>query len=432
MKSTAKIVAVCALFVLAACTEPGLFSSYSKVVYPVTRVTDSSTKTVQLLNESTEGIQHVLGVHYYSNSNGAGHFTITDVRVNTQSVNKTNIFIPPMGVLEIDIVYAPLNLVTTEAAYFGWVTTPDMKGDLEDFGYVPPFEKKAQMKGAVFFMSDVIVEGDADDDVAEDKKLDEDQGKEENTDKELGLDEEDDFGEDDLTGHRPAIHRAVLEVVYDKPAEGYSHTELVGGAIPGVYGEESANPPGGTARTECVVGGTTACFSGDFSIELPGLMNGAIEVQMTGAIPIEIDGSTAKMDMDQFPPILIVVKGNGPGEPLEGKPVEAISIVISGTVGAEGDGSFDGGNLELSKVGFRIRMDLKEISEEDLSQKLSTMVDFDIEGLDIFTEEPFDGEKMRFGVDTVLSSAPSGNGLIDPFLGGAKVIVRFSGKLTLP
>lgn len=385
------MVTVFATMILTGCTEPKLFSTYQKVMFPVTRVSESSVKTIEFLNNSNKSVQHILSVEFYAGSNDVGHYQVKEVRVGTEVADLKDIFVPPMGVLSVDVTYTPLDLITTEAGYAGWVTSSSDKGRMEDFPQ------------AISIMGNIM----------------------KGANKDASAEETEDY--------RPAIHRAVLVVTYDSPAEGYSEVEFIGGAIPGPNGEMSAAPMGGLQRTECVVGGTQACFNGSFSIHLPSIMSsGPMEVPLTSPVPITVDGSTSEMNMDLFPPVLIVIKGNGPGEPLEGKPVDAISIIISGTEGAVGKGTFDGSNLTLSGIGFRIRMDLKEITEDMITPKLNMMVDFNVTELDVFTEEPFDGENIVFGVDTTLSEAPSGNGLVDPFLGGAQVIVRFNGKLELP
>jgi len=162
------------------------------------------------------------------------------------------------------------------------------------------------------------------------------------------------------------------------------------------------------------------------------MSGGALEVPMNGAIPFKFDAGSAELNMDEFPPVLIVVKGNGPGEPLEGKPVDAITIIISGTPEIISNGSFDGSSLSMSEIAFRIRVLLGEKTYEDITPSLATAVDFNITGLEIATDEPFDGSKIIFGVETTLSEAPSGNSLFDTFLGGARVVVKFTGMLELP
>jgi hypothetical protein len=354
----------------ASCTEGGLFTGYRKEVFPVTPVTESSSKTVQILNDSATSVQHVTAMAFHAASNKEGHFQITEVRSGEEKVGQKDIFVPPMGVLNVTITYAPLNIETTEADFGGWVTRRD------DRGYV-----------------------DAGGDASEDA----------------------------------AIHRTMLTVAYDNPRAGYVYIELVGGAEPGPNGETSAVGTGGTSGDQCSAGDSTTCFRGTFSIDFPGLMSGgAIEVPMHGAIPFRFEDGAAELNMDEFPPVLIALKGNGPGEPLEGKPVDAISVIISGKPETVAKGSFDGRTLALSDVMFRIRVQLGELTYEDITPGLATAVDFNLEGLEVATEEPFDGGKIIFGVETTLSSSPSGNGLFDSFLGGARVIVKFSGALELP
>jgi hypothetical protein len=296
-----------------------------------------------------------------------------------------------MGVLNLELAYAPLDIETTEAHFNGWTTTSEDRGWVESSGEV---EDKARPKGALSYMMKM----------AEDDEVEE-----------------------------SAIHRAMLVVAYDKPGEGYDHIELVGGAIPGPNGEETAVGMGSGGDGDCEASGDRACFRGTFAIDMPGLMSGgALEVPMSGPLPLTIAGGAAEINMDEFPPVLIVVKGNGPGEPLEGKPVDSISIVISGTKETKATGSFDGRVLTLSETSFRIRVLLGEITQEDINPGLAAAVDFDLGGLEVTTDQPFDGSKIIFGVETTLSATPSGNDLFDSFLGGARVIVKFTGMLELP
>lgn len=384
MKRTLNIALVCLAVLLFGCESKGLFSGYRKEQFAVTKVTEGRTKVIQLINESASSVQHVMGMAFYANSNKAGHFQVSEVSVGSEKVGLTDIFVPPMSALNITIRYAPLDVETTEADFGGWVTTSEDRWNAVSEG------------GAVSAMSGMA-------------------------------------GGDEEGGFAPAIHRTMLVVAYDKPDGGYMHVELVGAAVPGPNGEVTAVPMGGTGGTECVVEAGRACFHGNFSIDLPGLMSGgAVEIPMTGAVPFAMEGSAASLNMDEFPAILIVLRGNGPGEPLEGKPVDTISIIISGTPGSRASGSFDGRDLSLSDVDFRVRVMLAEITEEDITPSLAAAVDFNIVGLEIVTEEPFDGSKIIFGTETTLSENPSGNGLFDSFLGGARVVVKFSGMLELP
>lgn len=388
MKKWLKIGICLIVPVLAGCSAKMLFSSWNRETFPTTRVSQSSTKTLQVLNESPTEIQHVMSMAYYTNSNKEGHFQITDIRVGTEPAGQKDIFIPPLGVLNIGITYAPLNLETSEAEYAGWITTSEDRAEPVTIEKEEPVEAMKEMIGT----------------------------------KALG----------DAKEYEPAIHRSVLMIAYDGPEEGYVSFELVGTAIPGPNGEETAIPVGQGAG-ECDVGGNRACFIGTFSIDLPGLMSGgALEVPMNGPLPLTIDGGAAELDMNEFPPIIIPLKGNGPGEALEGKPVDAVTIIISGTPDTVTKGSFDGANLILSDVSFRVRVDLGELTYDDITPGLATAVDFNIPGLEITTDQPFDGANISFGVETTLSSNPSGNGLFDSFLANAKVVVKFMGKLELP
>lgn len=444
MRYVFKIALFLLLLVIASCSEGGLFSGYRKEAFPTTRVTGSNTKTIQILNESETDVQHILSIAFYANSNENGHFQVSEVRVGTEKVGQKDVFIPPMGVLNLDLAYAPLNLETTEATYGGWTTTSEDRGEkvkIEDVA-----EDVAEVKGAVSMMAGLIRSKDSkdneDDTSAEDdegstegveggaSEEDEDSAAENTTDEEQ---ETNDEPRTTIDEYEPAIHRAMLIVAYDNPQAGYVHVELVGGAVPGPNGEVTAIPMGGAGEGECVAQGTTACFTGTFSIDLPGLMTGgAVEVPMNGPVPFTVENGAAELNMDEFPPVLLALKGNGPGEPLEGKPVDAVSIVISGTPECIATGSFDGRNLSLAGVGFRIRVLLGEITYDDINPGLVSAVDFNIEDLEIITDEPFDGSKIIFGVEATLSENPSGNGLFDAFLGGVRVVVKFTGMLELP
>lgn len=406
MRVPYKIAVFAVLAALAGCSQRATFSGYRMEELPVTRVTESRAKTVQVLNDSDTRVQHVMSVAFYGGSNKNGHFQVVSAMVGNDKVGLKDIFVPPLGVLNLEIAYAPLNLETTEASWNGWTTTSEDRWpavDLNELELEPEPEDEAEdkagdeAKGAVATMARLA----------------------------------DGKGESE---YEPAIHRAMLIVAYDEPDDGYMHIELAGGAVPGPNGEttsEAIGPAGGGA--DCVAEGTTACFSGTFSIDIPGLMSGgALEVDMIGSIPFTINDTAVELDMNLFPPILITLVGNGPGEPLEGKPVDAVSIVISGTPDVLAAGSFDGQSLTLAEVSFRVRVILGKITYDDINPGLAAAVDFNIEGLNIETEEPFNGESIVFGVETTLSATPSGNGLFDAFLGNAQVAVKFSGALDLP
>lgn len=397
MRVSSKIAILVLLASFAGCSNARLFSGYQRENFDLTRVTESKNKTIQIVNDSPTAIQHIQGISFYSNSNEAGHFQVIETKVGATVVGQQDIFVPPMSDLKIKVTYAPLDLDTTPAGFAGWVTRPTDRWEAVDLNSfdVPASGEETKSKNAVNVMTKLA-------------------GKE-------------------AYYYKPAIHRAMLLVIYDKPSEGYLSIELVGGAVPGPNSEVTAVPLGGSGGENCVAGGKTACFTGSMSIDLPGLMKGgAVEVPMQGSIPFEIDGSSMKLVMDQFPPVLMALEGNGPGEPLEGKPIDAISIIISGVTGTEAFGSFDGQSIQLSEAIFRVRVLLGKVDYADIGPGLAAAVDFNIDPLEITTDEPFDGSKIVFGMETTLSDSPSGNGLFDAFLGSARVVVKFKGMLELP
>lgn len=395
MKMLRNIVSLSLLITVIGCSGgDSLFTGYRKETFSVTRVSENRSKTIQILNESETDIQHVLNIAFYANSNKAGNFQVTKAMMGTEKVSLNDIYIPPMGVLNLTITYAPLDLNTTVASFAGWTTLSSDKAIVS--------EEENGETSAVEYMAEMVGSGTQ---VSSDKP------------KEM----------------KAAIHRAMLVVAYDKPKGGYEDIELVGGALPGPNGEVTAVGMGGAQGGDCAAGAGKACFRGTFSIDLPGLTStGPMEVPLHGPIPLKIEGTTAELNMDEFPPILIALKGNGPGEPLEGKPVDAISIIVSGKPETTCTGSFDGRNLSLSAVNFRIRVQLGEVKYEDINPGFAAAVDFIIPDLEITTAEAFDGSKIVFGTETTLSSTPSNNTLFDSFLGGARIIAKFTGMLELP
>lgn len=399
MKMIYYIICLFVVLLTASCTPDPLFTEYTKEVFNLTKVTESDVRTIKILNESNEEIQHIVSMAFHAESNKNGHFQIQGVDVGTSRVGLKDLYIPPMGILKLNISYAPLNLETSEESFGGWITKEDDKGIVEVSDNGDIIVRSSLLESSTDIMSA------------------------------LGGEVEDQT----LLGYEPAIHRAMLIIGYDRPREGYIYIELIGSAIPSPDGEISAIAPGSAVGgSDCMAEGTTACFRGTFSIDLPGLMSGgALEVPMT-PFPITIDGSSAEINMNEFPPVLIALVGNGPGEPLEGQALDALSIVISGMEDSISQGSFDGRNLEMSDVTFRVRIALGELQPEDINQGLNAAVDFNIPDLEITTEEPFDGSRIIFGTEATLSDNPSGNSLFDSALGGARIIVKFTGQLELP
>ncbi len=440
MRDIYKIAAIVLVLMMYGCSEMQSFSNYRKETYSATRVTGNRVKTVQILNESETDVQHIMSVGFWANSNEQGHFQVTKVSVGSEQVGQKDIFVPPMGVLNLEITYAPLNLDTTEATFNGWLTTADDRFDpiVLDESFSGGIEsskiaKRAGTRSAVVSMSQVMnakASTDEEIDMSSEADDEESEGIEE-VEETVELDES--IPAPTIMEYEPAIHRAMLIVAFDKPRGGYSNIELVGGAVPGPNGEETAVGMGGLSGGDCEASGTTMCFTGTFSIDLPGVMTGgAAEVPMAAPISFELDETSLKLDMNEFPPVLIALKGNGPGEPLEGQPIDELSIIISGSPDVVGVGTFDGSVLSMTEVGFRIRVVMGGITYEEITPGLAAAVDFTIDNLEAVTDEPFDGSKIIFGFETTLSQNPSGNGLFDSFLGGIRVVVKFSGMLDLP
>lgn len=336
----------------------------------MTPITTESLKTIKLVNPSSQDVEHITAIAFDAGANEGGHFKIEKVEIGGNKVTTRDITVPAGGYVSIGISYTPKNLKTTEADYGLWHT------DSEE----PATE-----------MMIVLASGA-------------------------------------LRKVKKAVHRSVLVVQYDYPRTGNVYIELVGEAVTGPDGEEEWS--GGEATGECAPSETMLCYEGNFSIDLPGLMaSGALEVPMTGMIPFHLDNGSVTLDMNEFPDVLIGLRGNGSGEPLEGKPVSAITILIDGAPDVTATGSFDGSAIFLDDVGFRIRVVLGSITQEQISEGINASVDFSVEHLTMTTTSPFDGERIILEVTTTLSSNPSGNKLFDQFLGGAEVIVKFDGSL---
>lgn len=224
-------------------------------------------------------------------------------------------------------------------------------------------------------------------------------------------------------------HRSVVFLVYDQPRTGIIQVELVGKASPGPNGEESV----AVGMKECTPAAGVACFEGVFEFEIPKIMSkGPMNVELTGPIAFALEGREASLMMDSFPVVLIPLKGNGPGEPLEGQPVSAVSIIITGMPGKMASGTFDGLTMELEDIGFKVRVVLGELNMDQVTPGIATLVNFNIEDLKLITQEPFLDGRVLFKIETTLAEKPSGNPLFDQFLGGAQIIVRLKGTLTTP
>lgn len=367
MKRSLKIAVLCGGF-LAAC-QPANFTQWRVETFEATPITTSQSKTISLQNEHGQSVQKLSGVGFDGTGDGHEHFRIDKVMVGQRLVGQKNVIVPPGSTLSVQLTYEPRNLETTRADFGGWLT-----GEPEKFIPYNPADPPPPP----------------------------------NNDK--------------------AIHRVVLLAAYEEPKAGLTMVELVGEAVPGPNGE-IALPEAGISACEAEAG--VACFEGNFGMDIPELFTaGPIEESLAGPIRFTIQGGAASLRMEDMPPMLIVLKGNGPGEPLEGQPVSAASIVIKGVQGVMADGSFDGSRLELQGLSFRIQVVVGEITPEDIAG-LNPIVDFTLEDLVLTTEQPFVDGQITLKIDTTLSQNPSGNPIFDEFLGGKQIIVRFQGQLSL-
>lgn len=409
--------------VLPACSNATIpFATYRREQFDPVPITTMQEKTIRIANPSAEEPQHVAAIAFDAGGNDGAHFQITKVMAGGRALGTKDVVIPAGAVLEVTVRYEPRNLETTRASYGGWETGQPVR-------YEPSAPKAVSANAALMGarkMRDTW-------DVTRDTKTSHISHVTRHA--------------SDLTSHMShvtrhaskvlpapeAIHRALILLTFDYPQEGVSQIELVGRATPGPNGEISAMPSGGTTQPgECAAGGTTACFTGTFSIDLPGLMKtGPVVTELSGPLSITIDGGTAEIDMNTFPPVVFVVKGNGPGEPLEGKPVGVISIVLSGAPDIIGIGSFDGASLQIADMGFRIRIYLAELTVED-ADTTTAPVDFLVNALSLTTTKPLADGKITLAIETTLSANPAANPLVDPFLSGAKVVVVLEGALQLP
>lgn len=371
----------------ASCSGGSQFSRYQREYVGKAEIGGNVTKTIVLQNTSLDKVQHITGLNFDAGANREGHFRIEKVEVGgvAQNPKTKDITVPAGSILEISVTYQPLNLDTTVESYGGWQTGYEER-------YVPqPPKKDAGDEDAAVSAVDAMSQM--------------------------------------ISEELPAIHRAIVAVVYDYPRMGIVQLEVIGEAVPGPSGEVTA---AGAFAGECSEAAGTLCYKGGFAIELPDIMSGGPkQLKMTGPAEFKISGSSVNIDMTTFPAVLLVLKGNGPGEPLEGKPINAISIVISGTEGAEAAGTFDGSRLELNGVAFRIRVILGEITDADINPGLQAAVDFNIKDLTLSTIKPATNGSIMLEVTTTLLQEPSGNPMFDQFLGGTQVNVVMDGTISL-
>jgi len=347
-----------------ACSTETQFTGWQTEAFETTPITESTTKSFILANPSDEKEQHIRAIAFDRGSNSAGHFRIDTVEVGDMIVELDDIVIPPGSVLTVTITYSPKNLETTKAAYGGWVTG-------EEGRWIPKHPD------------------------------------------EVGKDEEDDI----------AIHRSIIEAVYDYPTEGIFFVQLVGEAEAGPGGEDEAG--GGSAT--CEPGGGTACYTGGFAIDIPQLSPGGPKpLEFTGPVRMSINGGAASMLMDDFPFAIMYLSSEDTPKLPSGV---TVTIIISGTEGVEAEGSFDGSRLTFSGVYFRIRAAMGELTSDQVKQGISAMVDFDVPDLEITTIAPLTKGEITMHLETTLPENPSGNDIFDQFLSGADVIVIMEGEL---
>lgn len=359
------IIFIC-IGLLASSCSGSQFSAYQQEFFDQTEITESATQEIVLGNSYEMEEQHLRGINFDKGSNSVGNFRIDSVKVGERTVGLTDVIIPPMSALIVTVTYTPQNLETTVADYGGWET------GYEDRWIPRPLDELQEEQ--------------------RNKKFE------------------------------PAIHRAILEAVYDKPREGIVMLELVGEAVPGPNGETIAQGAGGP----CTPGDGTACYTGGFAMEIPSLLPGAQDLELSGPIRFGIAGGAATLHMDDFPPVLMYLRASEIPELPSGI---TASLIISGALGEVAEGTFDGSRLTLSGVDFRVRVVLGELAPEDVTPGLVAIVDFTIEDLELTTTEPLSGGNITLHIETNLGDAPSGNALFDQFLSGAKIIVMMQGQL---
>ena len=377
---------------LMACEGSDHFFKYYREEFPVTAIGSETTKTFTFENPSKTKVQHISVITFTATSNTAGHFRVDKVRLNDEIVANKDIAIPVGAIVSVDVIYSPRNLDTTIATYAGWSTGEPVR-------YIPQKPKDPEVDDATKSISRML------------------------TKTEISAPEPEEGD---------AIHRAILGAQYDFPSQGLYEVELVGYAVPGPNGEISVGGGGGAGAAACPATGGIACYVGNFSIELPTLMPGKPEeTPMPAPVLFHVQNGAVRLDMDDFPAVLFVLKGNGPGEPLEGQPISAVSIVIGGAPDKEATGTFDGSALNVSGATFRVRVVLGEIKQEDVTPGLAAAVDFTLPDCSITTETPFANGSITLKVDKTLSDSPAGNPLFDQFLGGAQVVVTMKGELII-
>lgn len=360
------LIALVLMALLSSCAGSGdSFTGWQTEEFGTTAITESRTKTFLLGNPSSDNEQHLLGVAFAGATNAVGHFRIDQILVGDQQVEASDIVVPPGSAISIVVTYTPMNLEPTIADWGGWVT-----GGSKPWAPMSPeeYERTKHEKEAV-------------------------------------------------------IHRAIIEAVYDHPSEGIYYLQIVGEAKPGPRGEEEA----GGAFASCTPGGGTACYTGGFALDLPGLAPGGPKpLEMSGPIRFQISGGSATMRMDDFPFVLYYLRSEEIPQLPSGV---TATLVISGAPGAEATGTFDGARLTFTDVVFRIRVSLGELTVDQIRQGISALVDFEVPDLEITTIKPLTQGAITLHLETALPQNPSGNELFDQFLSGSKVVAIMEGEL---
>jgi len=359
------ILTICALILFTTCSSDQ-FSGWQTEVFDRTRITETTTKSFILGNSSDDKEQHIRAIAFDRGSNAAGHYIIDSVKVGDMAVDSSDIIVPPGSALYVTVTYAPKNLETSIANYGGWKT-----GERER--WIPKHPDQ--------------VEKDAE---AKDEA---------------------------------AIHRSIIEAVYDHPRDGIYFVQLVGAAEEGPNGEEEA----GGAFATCEPGNGVACYTGGFALDIPKLAPGGPKpLELTGPIKMLISGGEVKMRMDDFPYAIMYLRSEEIPQLPSGV---TATLVLSGAQGVEATGTFDGSRITIADVGFRIRVTLGELTADQLKGGLSALVDFDITELEITTIKPLEQDEITMRLETTLPANPSGNELFDQFLSGASIIAVMEGEL---
>ncbi len=353
-----------------ACSGSSQIGGWQDALFSETPITQTSKLSVTLGNKSTTEEQHLVFAGFEPYSNTGGHFRVDSFKVGDKVVNQKDIVVPPGSVLTMNVSYTPLDLETTKANYGGWETGQPERWEPKPISQVEREREEAAN------------------------------------------------GEAELP---TAVHRALLQLMYDSPQEGILHVHLVGKAVPGPNGEYAVAGASG----ECSPGDGTTCYSGGFALDLPALLpDGPKDLEFSGSIPISITGGSASMRMSSLPPALLYLRSSEISQLPSGV---TATMIITGVDDAVAEGSFDGSRLTLSGVALRVRVVLGELDISAVSPGMAAIVDFNLSDLEITTIEPFAQGNIVMQIETTLGNAPSGNELFDQFLGGVDITAIFRG-----